>query len=201
MPRKSSKERRAEIVDALLRVMADQGYAKATTAKIAEEAGLTQGLIHYHFKSKQEVLLELLKRIIDEQQQALVDESVDAKNDWDRVVAFITVHLRPEENADPHTVASWVTITAEAIRQPEVGEVFTQSVADLQAPLAEAISNGVASGEFQLNESIGPAAAAAAIMSLIQGYYNLGVTARQVIPKGTAFDSALSMARGLLHAS
>ena len=73
MPRKKTDERRSEIVVALLNVMADQGYAKATVNKIATEAGLTAGLIHYHFKNKQEILLELLDRIISDQLR-LVDE-------------------------------------------------------------------------------------------------------------------------------
>lgn len=49
--------RRAEIVEAMLRVMARRGYARASIAAIAEEAGLTAGLVHYHFRNKQAILL------------------------------------------------------------------------------------------------------------------------------------------------
>ncbi len=56
MERKSTDARRAEISQALLRVMAEHGYVKATISKIAEEADVTPGLIHYHFANKQAIL-------------------------------------------------------------------------------------------------------------------------------------------------
>ena len=58
MPRPSNTDaRREQIVLGLQRVMAERGYEKATVSAIAQAAGLTPGLVHYHFKNKQEMLL------------------------------------------------------------------------------------------------------------------------------------------------
>ena len=37
--------------------MARRGYAEATVARVAAEAGLAPGLVYYHFKSKEDILV------------------------------------------------------------------------------------------------------------------------------------------------
>ena len=65
MPRPSNSEaRRAQITRALMKVMAKRGYDGASVADIAKAAKLTPGLVHYHFESKQEILLELLASLV-----------------------------------------------------------------------------------------------------------------------------------------
>lgn len=46
---------RAEIVDAAVSVFAEHGYGGAGTRAIATRAGVTQGLLTYHFESKEEL--------------------------------------------------------------------------------------------------------------------------------------------------
>ena len=41
-------------------MIARHGYEKATIQAIAAQAGLAPGLIHYHFKNKQEILVSLI---------------------------------------------------------------------------------------------------------------------------------------------
>ncbi len=40
--------------------MADEGYDRVTMKQVAREAGVAQGLIHYYFSGKDEILLEVL---------------------------------------------------------------------------------------------------------------------------------------------
>lgn len=197
MKRKSTEERRKEIVDALLQVMADQGYANATIQRIADEAELTAGLIHYHFKSKQEILLALLEQLTASQSsrnERLMDLDSSAT---ERVRAGILSFLRVGGDSDIEAVSSWVTITAEAIRQPEVRHAYQDAIEILRQPLVRAIKDGVASGEFDIGE-LSPEACGAAIIASLQGYYNLGVSARQIVPSGSAAPALLRMAAGLL---
>jgi AcrR family transcriptional regulator len=50
------EDRRAQILEAALKVFAQKGFDRATNADIAKEAGITAGLIYHYFKSKQAVL-------------------------------------------------------------------------------------------------------------------------------------------------
>lgn len=50
------------LLDATEKVMRDEGYAAATSRRIAEVAGLKQQLVYYYFKSMDELLLATFKR-------------------------------------------------------------------------------------------------------------------------------------------
>ena len=52
-------------LDAAERLLVSVGYAGITTRKLAEEAGLNHGLVHYYFGSMQELLLQVLERHTD----------------------------------------------------------------------------------------------------------------------------------------
>jgi TetR/AcrR family transcriptional repressor of bet genes len=65
MGRKSLKtERRVEITRAFARVLAQHGYAGATIIAVAEEANVSPGLLHHHFKNKREMLFQLLNTLL-----------------------------------------------------------------------------------------------------------------------------------------
>jgi TetR/AcrR family transcriptional repressor of bet genes len=65
MGRPSNREaRRAEILGAFARVLADHGYAGATIAAVATEAEVAPGLIHYHFADKEDLLVSLLRDLV-----------------------------------------------------------------------------------------------------------------------------------------
>ncbi|HKD74391.1 MAG TPA: TetR family transcriptional regulator [Ktedonobacterales bacterium] len=54
---------RDKIIEAAYKVMAEQGYAATTISAIASEAGVARGLLHYYFKNKEEILVEVLKEL------------------------------------------------------------------------------------------------------------------------------------------
>jgi AcrR family transcriptional regulator len=68
------EETRAKILDAALRVFSDHGFAAAGTREIAAQAGVNQGLITYHFKSKEKLWREAANRIFREAQASVVEE-------------------------------------------------------------------------------------------------------------------------------
>ncbi|HEY0757074.1 MAG TPA: helix-turn-helix domain-containing protein [Ktedonobacteraceae bacterium] len=55
------EDRREQIIDAAMRVFAEKGFARATNRDIAQEAGITTGLIYYYFKSKEDLFSAILE--------------------------------------------------------------------------------------------------------------------------------------------
>ena len=53
-------DRRTRIVKAARKLLAEEGYDRVTMKRVAKEAGVAQGLIHYYFSGKDEILLEVL---------------------------------------------------------------------------------------------------------------------------------------------
>src|SRR5262245_4148107 len=52
--------RRAQIVASAIEVIAEVGFARASLARIAEHAGISKGVISYHFAGKEELMVEVV---------------------------------------------------------------------------------------------------------------------------------------------
>ncbi|WP_329614314.1 TetR/AcrR family transcriptional regulator [Streptomyces brevispora] len=65
MARLAVEERRALLLQAAARVIARVGVSDATTRAIADEAGMSQGAFHYCFRSKDELLRQMLTDLLD----------------------------------------------------------------------------------------------------------------------------------------
>ena len=61
-----SADTRTKILEAAFQILARQGYENTAIKDIAEEAGVAQGLVHYHFKSKQQLVLAVLAEVCRE---------------------------------------------------------------------------------------------------------------------------------------
>jgi TetR/AcrR family transcriptional repressor of bet genes len=188
----NTEERRQQIVAGLLQVMAERGYEGASVAAIAKAAGLSSGLVHYHFKDKQEILLTLAEQLAARVHQRVASRLARVKGNEARarVDAFLDAFLATGADADPASVASWVTISAEAIRQPEVRAIYEKVVrADLEH-LEELV--GAVTGKRRAR------AMAAGLFAAIQGYFVLAASAPGLVPPGSAASTVKRMAAGLL---
>ncbi|GAB2568596.1 TetR/AcrR family transcriptional regulator [Kribbella endophytica] len=70
MPRVPADVRRTELVQAAIQVATREGLAATTTRRIAQELGISVGVVHYCFRSKEELLHEVIRVIADAQVQA-----------------------------------------------------------------------------------------------------------------------------------
>lgn len=83
-PRKNSPRRRGstareEILDASSELFTTQGFATTSTHQIAEAVGIRQASLYYHFPSKTEIFLTLLKSTIEPSLE-LADELSSSKS-------------------------------------------------------------------------------------------------------------------------
>jgi AcrR family transcriptional regulator len=54
----------ARILDAAARIFARRGYQGASMNQVAKEAGVSKGLLHYHFESKEHLLIEAQRAVL-----------------------------------------------------------------------------------------------------------------------------------------
>jgi TetR/AcrR family transcriptional regulator, fatty acid metabolism regulator protein len=57
--------RRAQVVACAIETLADEGYARASLARIAERAGVSKSVIVYHFGGKDELLEQVIAEVYD----------------------------------------------------------------------------------------------------------------------------------------
>jgi len=62
MSRLPAAKRREQLLDVAAELFSVKGYAGATTAQIAKEAGITEPIIYRHFKSKRDLFVALIER-------------------------------------------------------------------------------------------------------------------------------------------
>ena len=57
--------RRDEIMQVAARIFAIKGYHATTLEEIARELGITKPALYYHVRSKEEILREIINRILE----------------------------------------------------------------------------------------------------------------------------------------
>lgn len=104
MARMPSAERRRQLVEAAVRVMARDGVARTTTRSICAEAGVSLSVFHYCFNSKQALLEAAIESIMGTY-MARVRSAVEPKatlratvraalgSYWDHVTAHPAEHM------------------------------------------------------------------------------------------------------------
>ncbi len=58
--------RRQQLIDATIEAIARRGFADTTLADVAAGAGLSQGIVNFHFRTKEELLVETLRDLNEE---------------------------------------------------------------------------------------------------------------------------------------
>jgi TetR/AcrR family transcriptional repressor of bet genes len=179
-----------------MQVMAAHGYDGASTHTIAEAAGLSPGLLHYHFGNKREVLLALIELLSARVTARFERRAEQASSARARLYAFIDAHLALGTDASPDAVACWVGVGAEALRDKTVQTAYRRAVRSSLDQL-EGLVEQVLLDEQRA--STGVPEIAAGLLSAIYGAYQLA-SAAQAAPKGFAASAVRRMADGLISA-
>lgn len=134
------QERRQQILAAFARVLADHGYAGATIAAVAAEAGIAPGLIHHHFDSKSELLGGLLQELVG-RFRTRVRRFETAE---EGLQAYIDGALKLDDQADLVAARCWVGLFAEAVRNPtlftQMRRLIDTEIASIQARSRQRLS-------------------------------------------------------------
>ena len=82
---------KAKILDAAFRRLAAEGYAALSVREIARDAGVNHALINYHFRTKDQLVIEVLdaaNRRLLERQQAMYREPASFAQKWAQARRF-----------------------------------------------------------------------------------------------------------------
>jgi TetR/AcrR family transcriptional repressor of bet genes len=173
--------------------MAKQGYEKASIQAIAKEAGLASGLIHYHFKTKQEILLSAVNWIVASAEERLVKLQVEKQTAWEQLEAFVNARLATGDSQLPEIVSAWVVIAAESIGQPEVRDIY-QGLIQTQLDMLASLLVDVWEKKGEVDEDV--IHLSAIVMAAIEGAFQLSVTAPKAMPKNYAANAVIKLIEG-----
>ena len=169
------------LLDAAERLLVESGYAAITTRRLAEEAGVNHGLVHYYFGSMENVLVQALERFtarLIERQRAMYAAEGPFLEKWRR--RWRT--SRPTRGYQK----IWLELQALAWNRPELRERVARVTAEWRTVLTEAFAK--ARTEYGIEMPL------AALVSLVMTF-NEGIMLERLFGIDEGHAELLSMDR------
>ncbi len=117
--RKASKEtRRQQLIDATIDSLARRGYSETTMADVAEGAGLSRGIVNFHFESKEKLLVATLQFMADEYSAHWRAALLRAGGDPARQLATLVAADFDRAICSKRKLAAWCAFWGEAKSRP-----------------------------------------------------------------------------------
>ena len=124
------------LLDAAERLLVDVGYTGVTTRRLAEEAGVNHGLVHYYFGSIENVLIRTLERFTErltQRQREMYAADIPFIEKWRTAMRYLV-----EEDVRYEKV--FLELQALAWNRPEMRERLAPVDAEWRAVLTEAFA-------------------------------------------------------------
>lgn len=167
-PRKLSREaRRVQLIESTIETLAARGYARTTLTDVANHAGLSHGLVNFHFQTKEKLLAETLEYLAEEYRENWVQALAQAAEDpASRLDALLRADFRPPVS-QPSRLSAWCSFWGEAQSRPlyqeRCGSNDEHYIAVMEGICADLIRSGGYTGH--------PARVARALRVLVEGVW------------------------------
>jgi TetR/AcrR family transcriptional repressor of bet genes len=114
----SREARRTQIIEATIRTLAARGFARTTLTEVARTAGLSHGLVLFHFETKEGLLAETLNAMAVEYEQNWQSAlAVAGPVAAQQLAALIDADFSPAI-CTPDRLAAWCAFWGEAQSRP-----------------------------------------------------------------------------------
>lgn len=140
--------RRRQIVDTAIRTIATRGFANTTLNDIAEEAGVSTGVITYHFRNKDDLIEQSIRKLFEAPNEYVIGRVDQEKRYRDKLRTYIGSTIRFNVEHRDHCVAllySFSSISSQEYRQ----EVIAKHHVKIRRFLETILREGQAAGEFR----------------------------------------------------
>jgi AcrR family transcriptional regulator len=124
------------LLDAAERLLVDVGYAGITTRRLAEEAGVNHGLVHYYFGSNENLLVRALERFTErliDRQRDLYAADMPFVEKWRTAMRYLVSEDRTYEKI-------WLELQALAWNNADLRARLARVNAEWRAVLTEAFA-------------------------------------------------------------
>lgn len=151
-PRKQSRDaRRVQLIEATIETLAETGYARTTLTAVAKRAGLSHGLVNFHFETKEKLLTETMLYLAEEYRQnwtAALEKA--GPTPAERLEAMLRADFNPAI-CTPARLAAWCSFWGEAQSRPLYQEACGSNDDAYNLRLEEACAALIAEGGYAHN--------------------------------------------------
>jgi AcrR family transcriptional regulator len=158
--------RREQIVRATIRCLAREGYTRLTMKKVAREAGVSQGILHYYFADKRAMLAATLEAVTrDLDRRVAAAQSRTGRDSRARLRALVRACLEVAVSR-PEFWVVFVEFWGEMLHDRRLRDLNTAVYSRTRRLIGRLIAEGVRAGRFR---SVDPRRASAVVLGLIDG--------------------------------
>lgn len=178
--------RRDQILDAAEQLVAERGWPETTFADLCRVAGISNGVLTYSFKDKEEILLALWERLSERFAARLANELVQPVP-IERALSELACSAVHKTDSERRLFLLVLHYLSEATSNPEVAARMRELFAKSRRIVTERLRQGVERGEIR---ALDPEAAAALIQWISLGF-QIGLATGAADPRGATEMPAL----------
>jgi AcrR family transcriptional regulator len=195
-PKRLDGDKAQRIIAAMRASVAARGTAGSTFDQVAREAGVSRGLLHYYFGSKERLLVEVVRQDCDARIQAM-DERLAGAGSVDEVMQALVIGLE-EFIGEPSSQAIIYEMLSASRRSEELRAELAELYRRWRSHLAAALREKEREGVVTLQSD--PEAAASMLFALGDGF-GIQVISDPDWNRDAAFELGVQLARGMLGAN
>jgi AcrR family transcriptional regulator len=162
-----SGEKAQRIVEAMRHSVARRGAAGSTFDHVSREAGVSRGLLHYYFGTKEQLLVEAARRDCDQRIEALEQRLAGAQT-ADDFVALLAQNLQETVREDPDFVTLLFELFTLSRRNADIAVEYARLVSLTRERLASVLAAAQEDGVLRLHAE--PEAVADILFSIGDGF-------------------------------
>ncbi|MCI0516480.1 MAG: TetR family transcriptional regulator C-terminal domain-containing protein [Woeseiaceae bacterium] len=190
----TKEERRQQLIDATVKCIARKGIGSTTLGDVAQEAGLSQGIVNLHFNSKENLLNETLQFIAEDykaQFEATLNKA--GTEAAEKLLALMEMDLKPSI-CDRQKLAVWFAFWGEVKFVPTY-----QKVCDAYDSVYDSVINNLC--ETIIKEGnyrhVKAATATHALQSMTDGLWLSYLVSPKAFDRDEAMDAVYSYLRAV----
>ena len=165
--RELSGAKAARIVEAMRSSVAARGVAGSTFDAVAGEAGVSRGLLHYYFGTKERLLIEVVRREAEVRTERL-EQAIEAAADAEAVLDALVRSFEDWLGGGPAPVMIYEMLTL-AQRNEEIASELAVLGRHTRSHLAGALERKRAAGVLSLRGDVDSELAAMFLFALADG--------------------------------
>jgi AcrR family transcriptional regulator len=184
------------IIDAMRSSVARRGSAGSTFDHVSREAGVSRGLLHYYFGTKEQLLVEAVRRDGELRLERL-EKQLSAAQTADDFIDLMVQSLQETVHDDPEFVTLVFELFTLARRNGDIAQEYTELLRRTREQLAAMLAAAEKEGVLRLHAE--PEAVAETLFSLADGLA-LRMLAEPDRDFEATVQAAIACARALLSA-
>jgi AcrR family transcriptional regulator len=196
-PKRLDSEKAQRIIEAMRASVGRRGAAGSTFDHVAREAGVSRGLLHYYFGSKEQLLVEVVRHDCEVRIRGM-DERIARATDVDGIIAALVTGLEDFIEGEPGSQAVIYEMLSASRRSEDIRAELAELYRRWRAHLAESLRAKEREGVVRLQGD--PESVASMLFALGDGF-GIQVVSDPYWDRDAAFGLGIQVARRLLGAT